>query len=415
MTEMKRQPVITGLGIVSPIGVGADAFWKAAIEGVSGVRYASRFDISTLPTGCRVVAEVSDADLAEWRTCTGGTKGRFTEFALIASDMARRDAELDRVPIPRARLKVAVGTTAHGQADVAEAASNAHFRHEPIPPWASNEYPAHAAASHVAIAAHAEGDAFTVSTACAAGLDAVAWGADQIRSGRATAVLAGGTDAPLSALTLEVFHAAGVLTRWTGPPGRASRPFDRLRSGLVLGEGAAIVVIEEEMAARARGAHVYARVLGHARSTEGAHLKQADPAGAIVARVMAEALRQSDLAPRDIDHISAHGNAMRDYDIAETNGIKQVFGAAAWSTPASSLKSMCGQALSASSAMQVVAACLTLERHVVLPTINYEIPDPRCDLDYVPNHARVARVRTVLVHAHGLGGTHSALVLARPS
>lgn len=413
MAEMKHQPVITGLGIVSPIGVGAAAFWKAATESVSGVRYASRFDIANLPAGCRVVAEVSDTDLVEWRNGAAPATGRFTEFALIAADMARRDAELDKAPIPPSGLKVAVGTTAHGQADVAEVATAAFYRHQPISPWASNEYPAHAAASHVAIAAHAEGDAFTVSTACAAGLDAVAWGAEQVRSGRAEAVLAGGTDAPLSALTLEVFNAAGVLTRWAGPPARASRPFDKLRSGLVLGEGAAIVVIEEESAARARGAHIYARVLGHARSTEAAHLKQADPAGTIVARVMAEALRQSDLAPRDIDYISAHGNAMRDYDIAETNGIKRVFGPAAWSTPASSLKSMCGQALSASSAMQIVASCLSLERHVLLPTINYEVPDPRCDLDYVPNQARVARVRTVLVHAHGLGGTHSALVLAR--
>jgi 3-oxoacyl-(acyl-carrier-protein) synthase len=175
------------------------------------------------------------------------------------------------------------------------------------------------------------------------------------------------------------------------------------------------VVVEEEEAARCRGAQIYARILGYASLTATTNLHRTDTSGHAIAHTIAEAIHAAGIQPADIDYISAHGNSMPDYDLAETAGIKRALGPHAWSIPISSLKSMCGQALAASSAMQVVAACLTLKTARVHPTINYDRADPRCDLDYVPNHARAVRARVVLAHAHGLGGTHSALILGSPA
>jgi 3-oxoacyl-[acyl-carrier-protein] synthase II len=208
--------------------------------------------------------------------------------------------------------------------------------------------------------------------------------------------------------------AVGVLPKWLGPPEEASRPFDRLRSGLVIAEGAAIVVVEDEDNATARGAPIYARILGVGESSEGAHLRKVDETGTVGARAMTAALQTAGVTPKDIDYVAAHGNSMQDYDAAETASLKRVFGSQAYAIPVSSIKGMCGQALAASSAMQVVAACLTLRDQIIAPTTNYRSPDPACDLDYVPNVARRARIRRALIHTHSLGGSHGAMVLGVP-
>jgi 3-oxoacyl-(acyl-carrier-protein) synthase len=339
---------------------------------------------------------------------------RFSQFAVAAAKMARTDSGLDGVGIPSEHVKVAIGTSLNGHIDVAQPNYEAFLRGNQVWPWAALEFPAHSATAHVAIHARASGQTTTFATACAAGLDAVAWAADQIRDGTATAVLAGATEAPLSEFMMRIFSSVGVLSKWPGPPEEASRPFDMWRSGLVLAEGAAVLAVEPEEHARGRNATVYARILSMASANEGAHLRKVDETGESVARAMESALRAADLAPRDIDFICAHGNSMQDYDAAETAGIKRVFGSHAWNVPISSTKAMCGQALAASSSIQVVVACLSLKNQVVPPTINYEAPDPRCDLDYVPNVYRIARVRNVLIHAHSLGGAHLAMVLGAP-
>jgi 3-oxoacyl-[acyl-carrier-protein] synthase II len=344
----------------------------------------------------------------------GKMAGRFSQFAVAAARMARDDSGLDHSDVPPERMKVALGNSLSGQIDVAQTNFVSFLKGQTISPWASNEYSAHAATSHVAIGAGVRGQTTTFSTACAAGLDAIAWGATQVNAGDASIVMAGATEAPLSEFILSVFKSVGVLSRWLGPPEEASRPFDRLRAGLVLAEGAATVVVEEEDDARARQAPIHARILGFASASEGAHLRKVDETGETVARALTLAIRRSGLEPRDIDFICAHGNSMPDYDAAETAGIKQAFGRHAWNVPVSSLKSMCGQALAASSAMQVVAACLSLRDQIIPPTANYRVPDPQCDLDYVPNRARRARVRNVLIHAHSLGGSHVAMVLSAP-
>jgi 3-oxoacyl-[acyl-carrier-protein] synthase II len=187
-----------------------------------------------------------------------------------------------------------------------------------------------------------------------------------------------------------------------------------MRCGLVIAEGAAVVIVEDEDNARARGARMYARILGVGDASEGAHLRKIDETGSAGTRAMSMALQRSRLAPSDIDYVSAHGNSMPDYDVAETSALKRVFGRQAWGIPVSSLKGMCGQALAASSAMQVVAVCLTLRDQIAAPTINYHVPDPSCDLDYVPNKARKIRVRHALVHTHSLGGSHGAMAVGIP-
>lgn len=412
---MKRQAVITGLGIVSPIGIGVPKFWAAAQAGRSGIGIPTLFDASNLPRECQIVGEVSDFNVRDWMPgAAGKMAGRFSQFAVAAAKMARDDSGLDAAEVPAERIKVAVGTSMNGLTDVHQPNFESFLKRQTIAPWATLEFPAHAATSHVAIESGARGQATSFATACAAGLDSIGWAAEQVEQGQATAVIAGAAETPLSGCTVMALQAVGVLPKWQGCPEEASRPFDRLRSGLVIAEGAAMVVVEEEENAIARGAYIYGRILGVGESSEGAHLRKVDETGTAGARAMTLALQHARLMPKDIDHIAAHGNSMPDYDAAETASIKRVFGAQAYSIPVSSIKGMCGQALAASSAMQVVTVCLTLRHQIVPPTTNYRVPDPICDLDYVPNIARRARVRKALIHTHSLGGSHGAMVLGVP-
>jgi 3-oxoacyl-[acyl-carrier-protein] synthase II len=343
------------------------------------------------------------------------TAGRFSQFAVAAAKMAVDDAGFGNgVNVPPDRLQVSIGTAVNGEVDVDQPNIEAFLKGRAVRPSVCLELPAHAATSHVSIATGARGQAATFATGCAAGLDAIAFATATVRSGRATIVIAGGTEAPLSPYTLSAFHSVGVLSKWQGPPQEASRPFDALRSGLVLAEGAAVVVVEDEEHARARGASVYARLCGTASLSEGTHLRKVDETGSTAAFAMTRALAAAGMGPADVDLIAAHGNSMPDYDAAETAAIKAVFGRHAWGIPVTSIKSMCGQALAASGPIQLLLACLSLRDHIVSPTLNLTHPDPLCDLDYVPKTARRARVRTALVHAHGLGGSHTVMLLTRP-
>ena len=416
MAAVRRQPVITGLGIVSPIGVGVDNFWSSALAGRSGISSPTLFDASKLPPDCRMVGEVRDFNPLDWMPGRiARVAGRFSQFAVAAAKMAREDSGFDVPADLTRRVSVSIGTSMNGQVDLGETSFSAFLKGCGVAPWTTNEYPAHAATSHVAIEATAHGRTTTFATACAAGLDAIGWEAEEVRRGQAVAAIAGGTETPLSPYALTLFHTVGVLSRWEGPAEEASRPYDKWRSGLVLAEGAAVVVIEEEEAARSRGAPIYARILGFGSSNEGVHLRKVDESGSAVAAAMTMALDGARITSEEIDYVCAHGNSMLDYDAAESAGIKLALGGYAWNTPASSLKSMCGQALAASSAMQVVASCLALRDQAIPPTINYRVPDPACDLDFVPNEARAGRIRKVLIHAHSLGGSHVAMVLGQPA
>jgi 3-oxoacyl-[acyl-carrier-protein] synthase II len=282
-----------------------------------------------------------------------------------------------------------------------------------IHPSVMFELSPHGVSSHVAIELGACGVCGSVATGCTAGLDALTWGYLQLCSGHATAMIVGGAEALLTPFAFGSVCASGVLSKRNEAPQEASRPFEFHRDGMVLSEGAGAVVLETLPHALERNARIYAEVLGCTTAREGPELFRCDLSGSDMARVMEIALYQAGIPKSCIDYINAHGLGLPDYDAAETNAIKAVFRDQAYHIPVSSLKSIIGHPFAAASALQVVASCLTLQHGIIPPTINYDTPDPRCDLDYVPHRARRARVHTLLVHAHGMGGTDSALVLGK--
>jgi 3-oxoacyl-[acyl-carrier-protein] synthase II len=411
----RYQPVITGLGIVAPIGIGASAFWESAAAGKSGIGWLTQYDASGLPRPCQIAGEVRDFVSRDWMGgIAGRMAGRFSQFAVATCRMAVVEAGLHEAAIPPERIKVSIGSSMSGAVHIQEPTFSAFLHGEKVVPWTVLEYSVHAATSHVGAEVGALGHPTSFATACCAGLDAVAWAADQIGRGDAAAVIAGATETPLSPYVLTAFHSSGTLSMWEGAPEEASRPFERRRSGLVLAEGAATVVVEDYINARARGAPIYARILGFGSCSEGGELRTVDESGEAGGRAMAMAIRDASLSPGDIDYICAHGNSMINYDVAETAAIKLALGRQAGNVPVSSIKSMCGHALGAAGAMQVVTVCLAMKHGTVPPTINYEERDPRCDLDYVPNVARRIRIKHALIHGHSIGGTHMALVLGTP-
>jgi 3-oxoacyl-[acyl-carrier-protein] synthase II len=410
-----RRVVITGLGVVAPNGIGKETFWQNLVAGKSAIDYITAFDPSPYP--CHVAGEVRDFDpTAFMHVRRTKHRGRFSQFAVAAAKLALVDANIDIGAEQRRRVVACLGNSLNGSGDVYENARVGFDREgmKGIPLMSGIEFAAHAPVSHVSSELGIGGQGMTIASACATGLDAIQWAVDQIQKDQADVVFSGSTEAPISEFCFATLGALGALSKFTDPPLKASRPYDLRRDGLVLGEGAAICVLEELEHAIDRGARIYAEVLGYGSGNEGGFGNRINAAELALADAITSALSIAGKSPQDIDHINAHGNALPDYDLIETRGFRQALGNAAYSVPTSSIKSMIGHAMGAASAFQIVAACLTLERSVIPPTINYETPDPECDLDYVPNEARASRVRTVLINAHAMGGTHAVVVLGKP-
>jgi 3-oxoacyl-[acyl-carrier-protein] synthase II len=411
-----RRVVVTGLGVVAPNGIGKDTFWSNLIAGKSAIDYITAFDPTPYP--CHVAGEIRDFDPKDFMHARRTKhRGRFSQFAVAAAKLALADCGIDLGREQQRRVVACLGTSMNGSGDVYEAARVAYDRDgmKGIPMMSGIEFAAHAPVSHISSELGIRGQGMTVASACATGLDAIQWGVDQIHEDRADVVFAGSTEAPISEFCFATLCALGALSKFDDPPLKASRPYDRRRDGLVLGEGAAICVLEELGHAIDRGANVYAEILGYGTGNEGGFGTKINAAELALTEAITTALASASKSPGDIDYINAHGNSLPDYDLIETRAFRTAFGRAAYSVPTSSIKSMIGHAMGAASAFQVVSSCLTLEHSVIPPTINYEVPDPECDLDYVPNHARASRVRTVLINAHAMGGTHSVLILGKPS
>jgi 3-oxoacyl-(acyl-carrier-protein) synthase len=311
------------------------------------------------------------------------------------------------------RAAVCFGTS--GGAPIFEAAViNFHTGGlQAVDPWTALEYPPHAPASYVSIELGITGPTLSISSNCCTGLDALQSATIQIRSGRTNVVLAGSAEAPISPAVFATFSALGALSRRSDDPTRASRPYDLLRDGLVIGEGAAAFVLEELEHARDRGARILAEIKGACGASEAIDMRKGDLSGKVMARAISGAIRDSGLNATDIDHINAHGSSLPDFDVCDSSAFKQAFSDHAYRIPISSIKSMIGQPFAAAGSLQAAAACLSLEHQRVPPTINQEIPDPRCDLDYVPNVSRVARIRNILANGHGFGGGCTAIVVGR--
>lgn len=410
-----RRVVITGLGVVAPNGIGKDAFWDALVAGKSAVDYITAFDATTYP--CRVAAEVRDfkpEDFMHVRRTKH--RGRFSQFAVAAAKLAVADSRLKIAGEVPGRVLACMGTAMNGSGDVYETARVGFQKSglEGIPLMSGVEFAAHAPVSHVSVELGLRGQGMTLASACATGLDTIQWARTEIENGHADVVIAGSTEAPISEFCFATLCALGALSKFNDPPLRASRPYDLRRDGLVLGEGACVFVVEDLEHARDRGAPIYAEVLGFGSGNEGGFATKVNAPELALRDAILSGLASANETPASIDYVNAHGNSLPDYDLIETRAIRDAFGKAAYNVPISSIKSMIGHAMGAAAGFQVAATCLTILHGIIPPTINYETPDPECDLDYVPNHARASRVQTALINAHAMGGTHSVLILGAP-
>ena len=407
-----RRVVVTGLGVVAPNGIGKETFWQNLIAGKSAIDYITAFDPTPYP--CHVAGEIRDFDPKDFITSRKAKMmGRFSQFAVAATKLALQDASLKITPDTASKTSIFYGTSVNGGGDVAAGALEGIWREgvSGINPWAALEYPSHATSSYVAIEFGITGPALSVSSNCCTGVDAIKEGFQSIRDGGSIIAIVGASDAPIFPLAFGAFCALGALSKRNDAPQKASRPYDSLRDGIVMSEAAATLVLEDLDFARARGAHLYAEVLGHASASEAIGMRKGDLSGRRMASAILDAIHQAGLTPEDIDHVNAHGSSLPDYDICDTNSFKEAFAKHAYRIPISSIKSMIGQPISAAGTIQAAAACLSIRDQVVPPTINQEVPDPRCDLDYVPNVSRIARVRHALVNGHSFGGSVAALVI----
>jgi 3-oxoacyl-[acyl-carrier-protein] synthase II len=408
-----RRVVITGLGIIAPNGIGKDEFWKSLISGKSGIDKITSFDASSLPS--QIAGEVKNFEPILYLDSKQVRRmSRVAQFAVATAKMAIEDSGLEISDENRHEIGVCFGTTT-GKGNIFEEDHAEYLSRgmKGIYPLTALQFCPHSLTGYVSVEFGISGPATTISSGCTTGLDVIIWGCSQICSGKMKAIIVGSAETPLFPLLFSTLCASGNLSTRNDDPKGASRPYELKRDGLVISEGGAAVILEDLESALDRGAKIYAEVLGFGSAEEGLDMMKCDISGKTLAQAIKSALAMAKLDASDIDYICAHGNSMPDYDIAETNAFKLVFGERAYKIPISSIKSMIGQPLAASGGFQVAASCLTLQNGIVPPTINYEIPDPNCDLDYVPNQARAARVQTVLINAHSLGETHSVLILGQ--
>ena len=410
---MYERVVVTGLGAVTPLGNDVAAYWDGLVAGRSGVGPISAYDA----TGCAVgiAAEVRDLDAAGLLGRKPARRlDRFSQMALIASDQAVADAGLDLEDSDIGRnaavlLATAVGgiTTLLQGADALRDRGERRVSALMIPMMMSN-----AAAGEIAIRHGFHGLTLSVVSACASGTHAIGEAARLIRTGAATVVVCGGSEAGVHPLALAAFGNMQAVSRRNDEPERASRPFDVDRDGFVLGEGAGVLILESLTQAQERGARIYAELAGYGASTDAFHITAPDKDGAGAALSMRRALDDAGLERDEIHYINAHGTSTPLNDVIETRAIREEFGQHAYGIPISSTKSMIGHLMGAAGAVEAIACIKSLETGVIHPTINLAIPDPDCDLDYVPNQARQIHPRTALSNSFGFGGHNGTLIFA---
>jgi len=406
-----RRVVVTGLGAVTPVGNDVPSTWRAALAGESGIDFIRSFDANGFPV--RIAAEVKDFDPSGVASPREVRKlDRNVLLALAAAKEAVADARLNG--FDPARVGVVFGSAIGGFLGIMEQSEVLRERGpERVSPNFLPNVLVDSASGQLAISLGIRGPNYAVVSACATGSHAVGEAAELVRRGDADAVLAGGTEACMHPLILAGFCAMRGLVAEDEHPPRASRPFDATRAGFVMGEGACVLVVEELEAARRRGAPVYAEVLGYGASNDAHHMAQPDPASVGVAEMMRAALRRSGIAPEQVGYVNAHGTSTPLGDAAETKAIKEVFGEHAYRMAVSSTKSVMGHCFGAAGAIEAMMCVLALRDGKLPPTINYEHPDPECDLDYVPNEAREAQVEVALSNAMGLGGHNGCVLLGR--
>lgn len=409
--KANRRVVVTGLGVVSPIGTGLSEFWNNLIQGRSGIREITRFDASDFPS--RIAGEV-DFDPLEYLDRREARKmDRFSQMALVCSRMAAEDAGLEGAFDPE-RAGVILGTGIGGIETLSNEYAN-FLKQGPsrVSPFFVPMMIPNMAAGHVSIDLGLKGPINTVVTACASGTNAIGDSFRIIQNGYADVMVTGGTEAPLVPMCLAGFCNMKALSTRNHLGSKASSPFDKNRDGFVIGEGAGSMIIEELEHAKKRNAKIYAEIIGYGMSSDAYHITAPAPEGDGARRAMAAAIDDAGLDPSEIDYINAHGTSTPYNDLNETLAIKNLMGPKAYEVMISSTKSMIGHLLGAAGAVETIATILAIDKGIVPPTINYEEPDPECDLDYVPNKARPYDLKVALKNSFGFGGQNACLVLKR--
>lgn len=408
--------VLTGIGVLSCNGLGREAYWKALQEGKSGIGPIDRFDVGDMP--CKIAGQLWDFDAADFVN-KGDLRRwhRAVHQSVAATELAIADAELLKAKYASDRIAVGIGTSVGSMDETYD-----DYRRvleekgwKDIDRLASSATSGHASTANVSAKFGLKGPAITIASGCATGLDMLAWGAYQIRSGRADAAVIGATEAPLNPMTVAASAALGILSRRNEAPKEAMRPFDQNRDGLVLSEAAVVVVLERVKAAANRGAPLYGEVAGLGAAAEGRNPLVLEKDGQAVCRSILAALKEAGMRPEDVDCAHCHGVSLPYYDSCETAGYKAALGDHAYRIPICAPKSMIGQAYATGGLLSVASGAMTLQTDIVPPTINLHDPDPECDLDYVPLVSRLNDVENVLITAMSFGGTHSAAVLKRIS
>lgn len=407
-----RRVVITGLGTINPVGATVDATWKNLLSGTSGIGRVQRIDVSDLPS--KIAGEVSDFEVTDYIPKRLARRmDRYAQFFWVAARDALADAGIayEEDDAEAYRTGVVVGTGIGGvESFEQEIDTLFHVGPNRVSPYGIPKIIANIAGGQVSIDFNLYGPNTTAVTACAASANAIGDAGELIKRGAADVMVAGGADASITRFALAGFAQARALSTNNEDPLGASRPFDADRDGFVMAEGGAALILEEREHALARGAMVYAELVGYGMSADAYHITLPRPGGDGAARAMKAALDHARIAPEDISVINAHGTSTPANDATETVAIKTVFGDRAYQIPASSTKSMTGHLLGGAGAVEAIASVLTIRDGTIPPTINYATPDPECDLDYVPNEAREAEVRYVMSNSFGFGGHNVALI-----
>jgi len=411
--KLLRRVVITGAGVVSPIGIGVEEFWQGLKEGKNGIDRITSFDPSNYDS--QIAGEVRDFDPSLYFERKEIKRlDRVIQFAYVASELAMKDAGLEPDSLEPERFGVCIGSgqggiiTSFNQIKVLLDRGPSRISPFFIPMMIVNM-----SGAYVAIKYNAKGPNYAVVSACASAAHSIGEAFEIIRRGDADVMLAGGTEAAVTPIGVAGFCAMKALSVRNDEPSKASRPFDKLRDGFVMGEGAGVIVLEEMERAKARGAKIYAELVGYAANCDAYHITAPPPDGEGAVRAMLKALEKAEISPDEVDYINAHGTSTPLNDKTETMAIKKVFGERAYKIPISSTKSMIGHLLGAAASVEVIATLLALYEGVVHPTINYEVPDPECDLDYVPNEAREMDVKVAIKNSFGFGGHNAVLVLRK--
>ena len=405
--------MVTGIGLVTPLGTGVEKTWQSLCEGKSGIGRITRFDPSELPS--QIAAEVKDFDPADFIEKKEIKKmDRFIQFGIAAAKMAVEDAGIEITEATADRAGVYVGAGIGGL----PAIESNHIKFleggiKKLTPFFIPMVIINLVSGHIAIMVGAKGPNSAVATACATGTHAIGDAFKIIQRGDADIMIAGGTESTISPLAVGGFCAMRALSVRNDAPEKASRPFDAMRDGFVIGEGAGVVILEELTLAEKRGAKIYAEVCGYGMTGDAYHITSPAPEGVGAARCMNVTLKDAGLYPDDISYINAHGTSTKFNDENETSAIKEVFGKRAHDIPVSSTKSMTGHLLGAAGGIEAVFSVLSIEKGVIPPTVNYEFPDPECDLDYVPNKSRAYSVDVALSNSFGFGGTNACILFRK--